>query len=243
MQGKIFGVGVGPGDPDLITVKGSNAIQSSDIIVYHQTSKKNSNALKTAQKWLRDDQLLLPLTYPVTTELSSQSETYANLIQAFYEQTTQLLKQHLATGKTISVLAEGDPLFYSSFMYIFDRLKNDCEIEIIPGVSSLFAAAAALKVPLCYRNQKFIVLSGVLSEEELENSLNADDAFAIIKLGRNITKVKRILAKLNLLNDARYIERASMANEKIISLENVQEDCSPYFSMILIPGKSWVEGK
>lgn len=243
MQGKIFGVGVGPGDPDLITVKGCNAIQSSHVIAYHQTSKQSSNAFRIAGKWIRDDQMLLPLTYPVTTELSSYSQTYANLIQEFYEQTAQRLKQYLDTGKTICVLAEGDPLFYSSFMYIFDRLKGDYEIEIIPGVSSIFAAAAALKVPLCYRNQKFIVLSAVLSEQELEESLNATDAFAIIKLGRNIAKVKRILAKLTLHSHARYIERASMPNEKIIPLENVNEHCSPYFSMILIPGKSWVAGK
>lgn len=241
--GKVYGVGVGPGDPELITIKGLNAIRKADIVVFHQTKKADSNALKIALPWLNDKQERLALTYPITTEMPSDSECYRESLEKFYQESTNLIKDKLEQGLNIVVLTEGDPCFYSSFMYILDSLKGKYPVEIIPGVSSIFGAAAALQTPLSYRNETFSILSGVLSENELIQRLKAGDSFAIIKIGRNLEKVRNALKKSGLFDRALYIERATMENQHIYPLENVEGEKAPYFSLILVPGKTWREEK
>lgn len=236
--GKLYGVGVGPGDPELITLKGLKAIKAADIIVYHQAAGKKSNALSIAECWLEDRQIHLPLIYPVTTETLADGEDYETLLGHFYNEITANIAQHLDSGKTITVLAEGDPLFYSSFMYIYDRLADIYETQIIPGITSISGAASALGVPLCYRNQSFSVLSGVLSKEALKARLSSGDAFAIMKLGRNLDKVRDALDETGLHSHALYIERATMATERTMPLSEVSSEHSPYFSLILVPGEA-----
>lgn len=235
---KLIGVGVGPGDPELITVKGMKAIQSADIVVYHETEKHKSNALDIARCFISKKALLQPLTYPVTTETDSNSESYKRQLNNFYKNSEQLIDSFLKNGKTVVVLAEGDPLFYSSFMYIYDRLGNVYATEIIPGISSIFGAASVLQTPLCYRNQSFTVLSGVLDKQRLIEKLQNGDAFAILKVGRNLDKIKDVLQMTGLFKRALYIERATMAEQKIIPLTKVDGHQSPYFSLILIPGQN-----
>lgn len=240
-NGKIYGVGVGPGDPELITIKGLNAIRKADVIAFHQTKKADSNALKIAAPWLHDKQERLALTYPITTETPSDSADYHRLLEGFYLESINLLKDKLEQGLTVTVLAEGDPCFYSSFMYILDGLKDNYPIEIIPGVSSIFGAAAALQAPLAYRNETFSILSGVLPKEELVQRLKAGNSFAIIKLGRNLEKVRTALRESGVFSRALYIERATMPNQMIQPLETVDASQAPYFSIILVPGKTWRE--
>lgn len=235
---KLIGVGVGPGDPELITVKGMKAIQSADVVVYHETERHNSNALNIARCFVSKKALLQPLTYPVTTETYSQSDSYKQELNLFYKNSEQLIDSFLKNGKNVIVLAEGDPLFYSSFMYIFDRLGKIYPTEIIPGISSIFGAASVLQTPLCYRNQSFTVLSGVLDKLLLIEKLQNGDAFAILKVGRNLDKIKDALQVTGLFKRALYIERATMAEQKIIPLAKVDSQQSPYFSLILIPGKN-----
>lgn len=234
--GRLYGVGVGPGDPDLITVKGVKAIQSADIVAYHETAKQNSNALKIARSWIKEHTELLPITYPVTTEISSKSDIYREKLNQFYNEITEAINKQLAMGKNVVILAEGDPLFYSSFMYIYDVLGKKYPTEIIPGISSIFGAASVLQTPLCYRNQSFTVLSGVLEKDELIQRLNTTDSFAILKLGRNLDKVRDALEHCGLMDRALYIERATMDNERVIALREVDGTQSPYFSLILVPG-------
>lgn len=233
---KLYGVGVGPGDPELITVKGVKIIKSADVIAYHETTKRNSNALRIARHWIRENTRLFPITYPVTTEISSKSADYREKLNQFYDETTAHIGSFLKDGKTVVVLAEGDPLFYSSFMYIYDTLGKSYPTEIIPGISSIFGAASVLQTPLCYRNQSFIVLSGVLKKDELIKRFNKNDAFAVLKVGRNLDKIRDAIRQSGLLDRALYVERATMENQKIIPLEDVDSDKSPYFSLILIPG-------
>lgn len=238
-KGKIYGVGVGPGDPELITIKGLKAIESADIIAFHQAANKKSNALTIAECWIKDSQSLLPLIYPITTQTPPDKLSYDDILSKFYDDITLELASHLEQGKTITVLAEGDPLFYSSFMYIHDRLADRFHTTIIPGVTSISGASAALATPLCYRNETFTVLSAVLDEATLKQKLAEKSAFAIMKLGRNIDKIINILKELQLFDKALYIERASMKDEKICSLSEVDSSCTPYFSLILIPGKAY----
>lgn len=237
-KGKIYGVGVGPGDPELITIKGLKAIEEADIIAFHQARDKKSNAFKIAECWIKQHQILLPLIYPITTEILPKYLNYDDILSQFYQDIIKKLETHLIQGKTIAVLAEGDPLFYSSFMYIHDRLAAKFKTIIIPGITSISGASAALAAPLCYRNETFSVLSAVLSENELQEKLSQKGAFAIMKLGRNIDKVIKVLKQTQLFDKALYIERATMADEKIISLSQVDSKNSPYFSLILIPGQA-----
>jgi len=239
IRGKLFGIGVGPGDPDLITVKGLKILEKADIVVFHQAKGKKSNALTIAQCWLKDHQQRLPLIYPVTTERLLPDQNYEFILAGFYRKTEQELRRYLDKGKTIAVLAEGDPLFYSSFMYIYDRLGREYDTEIIPGVTSISGAAAALGMSLCYRNQTFTVLSGVLEQENLEKCLSMGEAFAIIKVGRNLDKIRAAIRNAGLLERALYIERATMAGECIKPLYKVTAGNTPYFSLILIPGTPW----
>lgn len=237
--GKLFGIGVGPGDPELITLKGLKMLEAADVIAFHQAKGKKSNALVIAECWLNASQQLLPMIYPVTTETLPPSEDYELLLAGFYEKTEQMLRQHLDAGRTVAVLAEGDPLFYSSFMYIYNRLADSYETTVIPGVTSVSAAAAVLGVPLCYRNQIFTVLSGTLDKKTLESSLRTGQAFAILKVGRNLDKIYEAIRAAGLLERALYIERATMADQQIKPLCEAKAANSPYFSLILIPGTLW----
>jgi len=238
-KGKLIGIGVGPGDPELITLKGLKALQSADVIAFHQAKGKKSNALTIAECWLKTHQQRLPLVYPVTTEILPSGQDYEAILAGFYDHLVQQLRHLLDHGKVIAVLAEGDPLFYSSFMYIHDRLSRIYETEIIPGITSVAGGAAALGAPLCYRNQTFTVLSGVLEQAELEKRLTMGDAFAILKVGRNLDKIRLALRNTGLINRALYIERATMRQETIIPLEDACAADCPYFSLILVPGVKW----
>lgn len=234
--GKLLGIGVGPGDPDLITLKALKALESADMIAFHQAKGKKSNALTIAECWLSDHQQRLPLIYPVTTEKLPINQNYKSMLAAFYKKTERALCNHLDMGKSIAVLAEGDPLFYSSFMYICDRLSDKYETNIIPGITSVSAAAAVLGVPLCYRDQVFTILSGVIKQEILEKFLSTGQAFAIMKIGRNLDKIRAAICNAGLLDRALYVERATMANECVKPLCKVTAGSSPYFSLVLIPG-------
>lgn len=238
-RGKLYGIGVGPGDPELITVKALKALEGADIIAFHQAKGKKSNALTIAECWLKDHQQRLPLIYPVTTEILQPDEDYECILADFYKKITQELRQYLDAGKTVAVLAEGDPFFYSSFMYIYDRMSNHYDTEVIPGITSISGAAAALGAPLCYRNQTFTVLSGVLDQAALEKRLAMGEAFAIMKLGRNLDKVRAAIRRAGLLDRALYIERATMARQHIMPLYEATAESSPYFSLVVIPGPSW----
>ncbi len=149
------------------------------------------------------------------------------------------LAAHLDQGRDVAVICEGDPFFFGSFMYLHDRLAERYPTEIVPGVCSVVAGAAVLGTPLAYRNQSLAVLSGVLAEEELAARLAEADAAAILKLGSNFEKVRRVVIRLGCGDRARYVERATMANERTLPLTQVDPETVPYFSMILIPGRRW----
>jgi precorrin-2/cobalt-factor-2 C20-methyltransferase len=238
-QGRLFGLGVGPGDPELITLKALRLLQSAPVIAYHAAKGKKGNALTIVEKYLNDSQLLVPLIYPVTTEILPVHMNYEAIVSDFYGEITALLRTHLDAGSDVAVIAEGDPFFYGSFMYIYDRLAEDYQTEVVPGVCSILGGAAVLGAPLVYRNQSLTVLSGVLPAEELKTRLASTGAAAIMKLGKNLAKVRDVIAGLGLMERALYVERATMDAQKIIPLAEVDPASSPYFSLILIPGEKW----
>nr|WP_286944745.1 precorrin-2 C(20)-methyltransferase [Pseudomonas sp. UBA6718] len=244
MKGRLLGLGVGPGDPELITLKALRLLQSAPVVGYFVAKAKankgqGGNAFGIIEQHLTEAQRRLPLVYPVTTEKLEPPLTYEDVIADFYDTCAVQIAAELDAGRDVAVICEGDPFFYGSYMYLHDRLAERYEVEVVPGVCSMLGCASVLGTPLVYRNQSLSVLSGVLPEEELEQRLRSAEAAVVMKLGRNFDKVRRVLQRLGLAERAHYVERATMHNQQIVPLDQVDPLASPYFSMILVPGEKW----
>ena len=237
--GRLLGLGVGPGDPELITVKALRLLRESPVVAYFVAKGKKGNAFGIIEAHLQDAQTLMPLVYPVTTEVLPEPLSYEQIISDFYDQAAVEVAVHLQAGRDVAVICEGDPFFYGSYMYLHDRLAERFEAQVVPGVCSMLGGASVLGVPLVYRNQSLSVLSGVLPHDELKRRLADADAAVIMKLGRNFHKVREVLAELGLADRALYVERATMSNQKIVALNDVEPMSSPYFSLIIVPGERW----
>ncbi|MGE6660403.1 precorrin-2 C(20)-methyltransferase [Pseudomonas sp. NPDC077408] len=243
-KGRLIGLGVGPGDPELITLKALRLLQSAAVVGYFVAKAKASkgqggNAFGIIEQHLTDGQQRMPLVYPVTTEKLAPPFSYEDVISDFYDTCAVQIAAELDAGRDVAVICEGDPFFYGSYMYLHDRLAADYPVEVVPGVCSMLGCTSVLGTPLVYRNQSLSVLSGVLPEPELKQRLRDAEAAVIMKLGRNFEKVRRVLQELGLEQRAHYVERATMANQKIVPLDEVEPMSSPYFSMILVPGEKW----
>lgn len=238
-KGKLFGLGVGPGDPELITLKALRLLKAAPVVAYHAAKGKKGNALTIIEDYLSPEQVLVPLIYPVTTEKLPAHMDYEQIVSVFYGEITTTIAKYLDQGQDVAVIAEGDPFFYGSFMYIHDRLAETYETTVVPGVCSVLGASAVLGAPLVYRNQTLSILSGVMEADELKRRLADTGAAAIMKLGKNLDKVRDVLTDLGLMDRALYVERATMANQRIVPLSNVSGSDCPYFSIILVPGQKW----
>jgi len=238
-RGRLLGLGVGPGDPELITLKALRLLREAPVVGYFVAKGKRGNAFGIIEAHLQAQQTLLPLVYPVTTEALPAPLSYEQVISDFYDEASVQVAEHLDAGRDVAVICEGDPFFYGSYMYLHDRLAQRYEAEVIPGVCSMLGGASVLGAPLVYRNQSLSVLSGVLPAEELKRRLADADAAVIMKLGRNFPKVRAVLTELGLDGRALYVERATMANQKIVPLDQVDPQSSPYFSLIIVPGEKW----
>ncbi|HLP92377.1 MAG TPA: precorrin-2 C(20)-methyltransferase [Nostocaceae cyanobacterium] len=230
MKGRLYGIGVGPGDPELITVKALRLLRSAPIIAYHSAIDKESIARSIVADYITENQIEAPFHFPRALEPEKVTDIYDREIAP--------IAAHLAEGKDVVVLCEGDPFFYGSFMYLFTRLSAEYHTEVVPGVSSLMACPVALGVPFTYYNDVLTVLPAPLSTEALTSHLLATDAVAIMKLGRHFTRVRNLLHDLGLASRAKYIERATMQQQRIIPLDEVNSEEVPYFSMIIIPTKN-----
>jgi precorrin-2 C(20)-methyltransferase len=237
--GRLIGIGVGPGDPELLTLKALRLLRAAPVVAYYAGPKKRGNAFTTVQDYLGEEQILLPLIYPVTGRIPAPPFDYEGVMSRFYDASAERIATHLAAGRDVVTLCEGDPFFYGSFMYLHDRLSGRFRAEVVPGVCSVVASAAALGVPLVYRDQSLLVLAGTLPEDELARRLADVDAAAIMKLGSNFEKVRRVLTDLGLAARALYVERATMADQRIRPLADVDPATVPYFAMVLLPGARW----
>jgi len=234
-SGRCFGVGVGPGDPELITVKALRIVRTSPVVAYFSAAGRASNARQVVSEFLTDDQTELHLVYPVTTEMMPTGETYKAAMSAFYDEAADRVGEALSEGRDVAMLCEGDPLFHGSFMYIHNRLSARYRTEVIPGVPSILAGSAVLGTPLVCLDEVLTVLSGTLSADALERRLADADAAVVMKVGRNLEKVRGAVRRAGLLDRAWYVERATMMGERIMPLDQVDPSNSPYFSMVVIP--------
>ncbi|MFG1796782.1 precorrin-2 C(20)-methyltransferase [Nocardia sp. NPDC049149] len=234
--GKLWGVGLGPGDPELVTVKAARVIAAADVIAFHSARHGRSISRSIAAPYMRPDQREEHLVYPVTTETTDHPGGYQGAIDEFYEQAAQRLAAHLAAGRSVALLAAGDPLFYSSYMHMHRRLADRFDAEIIPGITSVSAASAALGTPLVEGEQVLTVLPGTMPVDELTRRLRDTEAAAIMKLGRTYPVVRQALSDSGRLTDAYYVERASSTGQRILRAADVDEADVPYFSITLVPG-------
>jgi precorrin-2/cobalt-factor-2 C20-methyltransferase len=230
---------VGPGDPELITVKALRRLREAPVVAYPAAKGRKGNALTIVEDYLTHDQIRLPLIFPVTTEKMPPPFEYEAVLRDFYDESAEAVAAHLDAGRDVAAICEGDPFFFGSFMYLHDRLAHRFRTEVVPGVCSVLACASVLGTPLVYRDQMLTVLSGVLPEEELSRRLAETEAAAIMKLGTNFAKVRRVVSDLGLLERALYVERATMAQERILPLAEVEPEKAPYFAMVLLPGSRW----
>jgi precorrin-2 C20-methyltransferase/precorrin-3B C17-methyltransferase len=235
-RGTLWGVGLGPGDPELVTVKAARVIGEADVVAYHSARHGRSIARGIAEPYLRPGQLEEHLIYPVTTEVTDHPSGYAGAIEDFYVEATQRIAAHLDAGRNVALLAEGDPLFYSSYMHLHTRLTERFDAVIVPGVTSVSAASAAIATPLVAGDEVLSVLPGTLPVAELTRRLADADAAVVLKLGRSYHAVREALSASGRLDDALYVERASTAGERVLPAAEVDETGVPYFSLAILPG-------
>lgn len=226
--GKLYGLGLGPGDPELLTLKAFRVLRSVPVVAYPMSDGGKCLARSIVAEYLQPDQIEVPMYFPFKLEQSSHP---------YYDKAAEMVAEHLQEGRDVAVLCEGDPFFYGTFMYIFNRLVDRFPTEVVPGISSVMASAAALGTPLTYRNDVFMVLSGILPAEVLAEKLAVAHAAVILKMGRNFPKVYGVLKQLGLDKRARYIERATSAQQRIVPIDQVDPATVPYFSIIVIPSQ------
>ncbi|MGW4527754.1 precorrin-2 C(20)-methyltransferase [Amycolatopsis sp. NPDC004378] len=239
MTGTLYGVGLGPGDPELMTVKAARLIAEAQVIAYHCARHGRSIARSVAEPYLREGQIEEKLVYPVTTEATDHPGGYEGAIADFYELSAKRLAEHLDAGRDVVLLCEGDPFFYGSYMYMHERLSGRFEAVVVPGVTSVSAASSVLGRPLVQRDEVLTVLPGTLPAPELARRLADTDAAAVLKLGRTFGSVREALEEAGKLDDAVYVERATWGQQRIEPLADVDPASVPYFSLALLPSPAY----
>jgi precorrin-2/cobalt-factor-2 C20-methyltransferase len=237
VSGTLTGVGLGPGDPDLLTVKAVRVLEEADIVAYFAKAGRCGYARTIAGRWLRPHCREIPLHYPVTTEVPFDDADYAAQLGGFYAAAAAALAEPLEAGRDVALLCEGDPLFYGSFMHLYARLRPRFACRIVPGVTGMSGCWTAAGLPMTWGDDVLAVLPGTLPAETLRERLCAADAVVIMKLGQNLRKVRAALAAANLTERAFYVERGTMESEVVLPLSAKLDDAAPYFSVILVPGQ------
>ncbi len=235
--GRLHGVGLGPGDPDLLTVKATRCLAETRVVAFFAKAGRCGIARTVAAPWLRDDLVEEALQYPVTTELPFDGEAYAESLGTFYAAAADRLAVHLGAGRDVALLCEGDPLFYGSFMHLYVRLRGRFPVTIVPGVTGMSGCWTAAGEPMTWGDDVLSVLPGTLPPEALRERLATCDAAVIMKLGRNLPKVRSAVHAAGLLDRAVYVERGTMAEERIMPLADKRDDEAPYFALVLVPGR------
>ena len=235
-RGTLWGVGLGPGDPELVTVKAARVIAEADVVAYHSARHGRSIARGIADPYLRPGQIEEHLVYPVTTQTTDHPGGYAGAMEDFYRESADRIAAHLDAGRNVALLAEGDPLFYSSYMHMHTRLTQRFDAVIVPGVTSVSAASAATGTPLVQGDEVLTILPGTLPITELKRRLADTDAAVVLKLGRSYPAVREALSSAGRLDETFYVEQASTSRQRVMPAGEVDDETVPYFSLAMLPG-------
>jgi precorrin-2/cobalt-factor-2 C20-methyltransferase len=239
VSGRLIGVGVGPGDPELMTLKAIRALQEADLVVHFAKNGSQSHARAIAASYLKAGVEELPLFYPLTTEVPRQARAYRDALHAFYADAAATMAVQLDAGRAVAVICEGDPLFYGSYMHLHVRLSPRYPTQVIAGVTGMSGCWSAVGAPIAQGDDVFMVLPATLPELELERRLKDADAAVVMKLGRHLPKIRRTLARTGRLERAIYVERGSTQAAVMMRLADKPDDTAPYFAIVLVPG--WEE--
>lgn len=234
--GRLYGVGVGPGDPDLMTRKAIRTIEHAHVVAHFAARRRPGNSLRTVEGLLRPEQIVERLEYPLTTESVGPDE-YRSALEQFYADAAERLAAHLDSGRDVAIVSEGDPLFYGSYMHLHVRLAHRYVTEVVPGVTAFSAACAAAGTPVVSSDERFTVLPGILPPDELADAMSGDDAVVIMKVGRNLPAVADAVRAAGRDDHAIYVERASFPDERVAALAGLDHADAPYFSLVLVPGR------
>jgi precorrin-2/cobalt-factor-2 C20-methyltransferase len=241
-MGKIICCGLGPGDPDLMSVRAAREVRNAKHVAFFRKKGHPGQARRIVEGMLADGVCEYPMEYPVTTEMAFDSPEYARLLDGFYDEWAERLAR-LASRDDVVVLCEGDPYFYGSFMHLHVRLQGRAEIEVIAGIPGMAGCWNSVGRPIALGDDVVTVLTGTLDEEELSRRMRNSDALVIMKTGRNLDKIRRALGSAGRLPDAWLIERGTMPGERVARLADVEENECPYFAIVLVYGREYDQGR
>ena len=228
MSGIFYGVGVGPGDPELLTVKAINVIRRADVIIAPKTEKKeDSTALTIAEPFLNENVKIVKLVFPMVFNTETLSDAWEN--------NKNVILELLAAGKKVVFLTLGDPMFYSTYIYVF-RLLEKCgyPIETIPGVPAFCAIASKLGYPVVEGDDVLSIIPATIAEEKLDQALELADNVVVMKVYKNSGQVKERLQRHGLADNAVMISRCGLDDEQVVhNLAEIGDQKLNYLSTIL----------
>jgi len=236
-RGTLYGVGVGPGDPELMSLKAARILKSAPVIAYFAKKGSVGNARRIVDGQLNPDAELVRLDYPFTTELPETDPCYRDALVAFYDASAATLAARLDAGQNVAVICAGDPFFYGSYAHLHERLADRHRCEVIPGITAMSGCWTSASMPMTCGDEMLAVLSGTMDGDALSDRLASCEAAVIMKVGRNLAKIRQALARAGKLDRAVYVERGTMPEERIVRLADKPNDDAAYFAVVLVPGE------
>ncbi|MEB8386693.1 precorrin-2 C(20)-methyltransferase [Rhodobacteraceae bacterium KMM 6894] len=235
--GTVHGVGLGPGDPDLMSLRAHRLLANTRHVAYFRKAGRTGQARAIIDGLLHPDVVEIAMEYPVTTEIPVSDPAYNRILSAFYTEWADHLRDLALKGEDVLILSEGDPFFYGSFMHLYTRLKDDVPVQVVPAITGMSAAWTATGAPITWGDDVLTVLMGTLSEADLTERMRTTDALVVMKIGRNIEKVCAALVAAGKYDDAWLVEYASMPGQTVQRLSEVTGRDAPYFSIIIVHGQ------
>ncbi len=238
MSGRIYGIGLGPGDPELMSVKAHRLLSEARHVAYFRKEGRAGRARKLADGLIPESAHEFAMEYPITTEIPLSDPRYNEVLSRFYAECTAHLAALAATGEDVVVLCEGDPFFYGSFMHLYTRLKDTAQVQVVPGITGMSAAWTATGAPITWGDDVLTVLMGTLPAAELARHMMQADALVVMKIGRNFSKICGALKASDKFDKAWMVEFAAMEGQTVQRLSEVEDDHkAPYFSIIIVHGQ------
>ncbi|MEM6887339.1 MAG: precorrin-2 C(20)-methyltransferase [Pseudomonadota bacterium] len=236
-QGVLYGVGLGPGDPDLMSVRADRVIRGATHIAFFRKAGRPGQARRIIAGMLQPDVVEHPMEYPVTTEIPVSDPAYNACLSSFYAECSEHLRRLLTSGEDVVVLCEGDPFFYGSFMHLYARLADTTKVQVVPAITGMSGAWTATGTPVTWGDDVLTVLMGTLPEDDLVRHMKAADAIVVMKIGRHIEKLRRSLRAADRFEAAWLVEFATMPDQTVTRLAEADGKVTPYFSIIVVHGK------
>ncbi|MEM9248593.1 MAG: precorrin-2 C(20)-methyltransferase [Pseudomonadota bacterium] len=236
-MGTLWGVGLGPGDPDLMSVRADRLVRNARHVAFFRKAGRPGRARSIVEGMLHPDASEIPMEYPVTTEIALTDPAYNACLSSFYTETSGTLRTLVAGGSDTVVLCEGDPFFYGSFMHLYTRLKDDVPVRVVPAITGMSAAWTATGSPITWGDDVLTILLGTMPEADLARRMADADAIVVMKVGRNLPRVRQALETAGKLDAAWIVECASMAEERAVPLRDAGARVAPYFSIVLVHGQ------